>query len=113
MPSEPVWSTGRQHRASGESGLRVPAEPLNSLKYNQPSPCLPAAGEGLVLPSPQPGMRPGPGGEDSRRGPSWLLGEEAGQQERAARRGALLPAAATPRPGQPRTEGQETAPSQR
>lgn len=109
MPSEPVWSTGRQRRAYRERGLRVPAEPLNSLKYNQPSRCLPAAGERIKsCPPPNQAWDQGPGGEDSRRGPSWLLGEEAGQQERAARRGAILPAAATLRPGQPKSKGQET-----
>lgn len=80
----------------GRPGLRVPAEPLNSLKYNQPL-SLPAIcwGRAEILPSLQLGTAPWPGRSGQPiGGPNWLPGEVAGQQEEAARRRATLPAAA-------------------
>ena len=57
----------------GRAGLRVPAEPLNSLKYNQPLSRPPAAGGGLKsYPLPQLGTRPGP------RRRQWAVGALTG-----------------------------------
>lgn len=62
----------------GRGGLRVPAEPLNSLKYNQPLSLLASCwGRAEILPlSPNLGTRPGSQGESGA--PDWLPGEEAG-----------------------------------
>lgn len=96
MPSQLMWSQEGSTAPPERPGLRVPAEPLNSLKYNQPL-SLPAIcwGRAEILPSPQLGTAPGPGRRGQPiGGPNWLPGEVAGQQEEAARRRAALPAAA-------------------
>ena len=64
--------------STGRAGLRVPAEPLNSLKYNQPL-SLPAScwGRAETLPSPPNlGTRPGP------RRRVWAVGAPTGCWER-------------------------------
>lgn len=97
----------------GRPGLRVPAEPLNSLKYNQPL-SLPAIcwGRAEILPSPQLGTAPGPGRRGQPiGGPNWLLGEVAGQQEEAARRRATLSAAAALCPGRGAAEPHKGKPN--
>lgn len=79
--------------STGRAGLRVPAELLNSLKYNQPL-SRPAScwGRAEILPSP-PARAPDqdPGGDTGRRSPDWLLGKEAGRREGAAGTGATPP----------------------
>lgn len=69
--------------STGRGGLRVPAEPLNNLKYNQPL-SRPASCRGGLksYPLPQAGHQTRTREETvGPRSPDWLLGKEARRQE--------------------------------
>lgn len=84
----------------GRGGLRVPAEPLNSLKYNQPLSLLASCwGRAEILLSP-PTWAPDQGPRENRGPPTGCRERKLGGGRGGRERGTLPAAAATeaPRP---------------